>query len=59
VPDEWVPVAEWTIRAPITVGDSTVRFYAVPPLDPGRLRRDVMDYASELPATVTASVVAE
>lgn len=53
LPDDWTPVARWTISDNVVCAFDTVTFYAIAPTDPGQLSRSLDAYAaSELPSSV-------
>lgn len=55
LPDNWVPVATWTIRKrndEITIGSTTVTFYGVDDASAATLRRQVQEFAPQLPSGV-------
>lgn len=54
LPEEWIKVAEWTIRDNVVCGDDTVSFYAVNPGHAGTLRENLKSFSQKLPGDVAS-----
>ncbi len=52
VPTRWVEMGEWNIHGCVVCGAPVVSFYAVEPAEAERLKRNLREFSSRLPATV-------